>query len=150
MTGKTGIGGIRAMGEEFREVLSDIPEESFESALKLLLEDGFEVAAHPEQGMVMMTVLDPFDTPFHLGEILVTTAQIRKDGKRGFGLVAGDRPAAALLVASLDLIDQASEPVRSSVVRILQEALRNAAKHRSLASRMSALTRVEFSSMAHE
>jgi alpha-D-ribose 1-methylphosphonate 5-triphosphate synthase subunit PhnG len=37
---------------------------------------GFRVQQPPRTGLVMATVRDPFDTPFHLGEVIVSEAEV--------------------------------------------------------------------------
>jgi alpha-D-ribose 1-methylphosphonate 5-triphosphate synthase subunit PhnG len=61
------------------------------------------VIAGPETGMVMMTVREPIARErFHLGEVLVTRAEVEVDGHRGWSMRLGDDRVAALAAAILD------------------------------------------------
>lgn len=90
------------------EVLALLPE-AYPEETQLLLEelapDGVEVTREPAPALVMMDARDCFGTPFHLGEVLVTTAGVRGNDRVGHGSILGDEPAKALLLACLDLLD---------------------------------------------
>lgn len=62
--------------------------------------------AAPRTGLLMMSVTDPFDTRFHLGEVLVTEAVVVLGGARGWGMTAGEAPSRARLKAVLDALAQ--------------------------------------------
>ncbi len=64
-----------------------------------------ELIAGPDVGMVVMTVREPVEaTRFHLGEVLVTRAEVEHRGQRGWSMRMGDDRAGALR-ADLALID---------------------------------------------
>ncbi len=60
----------------------------------------------PRTGLLMMTVTDPFDTRFHLGEVLVTEAAVVVGEARGWGMTVGEAPSRARLKAVLDALSQ--------------------------------------------
>lgn len=61
------------------------------------------VVSGPETGMVMMTVREPIARErFHLGEVLVTRAEVEVDGQRGWCMRLGDDRVAAIAAAILD------------------------------------------------
>jgi len=134
------------------EVLAVLPEANPEET-RLLLEvlgpDDVEVTREPAPALVMMDARDCFGTPFHLGEVLVTTAGVRRDARTGHGSILGDEPAKALLLACLDLLD-ANEQVlaRERLDPLLARLARRTELGRGQAARMAGSTRVEFESMA--
>ena len=61
------------------------------------------VISGPETGMVMMTVREPIARErFHLGEVLVTRAEVEVAGGRGWSMRLGDDRVATLAAAILD------------------------------------------------
>lgn len=70
-----------------------------------LLAEGHEplVVAGPETGMVVLQVREPVaEERFHLGEVLVTTAEVALDGHRGWCMRLGEDREATLAGALLD------------------------------------------------
>jgi phosphonate C-P lyase system protein PhnG len=136
------------------EVLAVLPEANPEETQQLLEElgaDGVEITREPAPALVMMAARDCFETPFHLGEVLVTTAGVRRDGLPGHGSILGDEPAKALLLACLDLLDSREQVlVRERLAPHLARLARRAEMRRGLTSRMTGSTRVEFQAMAAE
>jgi alpha-D-ribose 1-methylphosphonate 5-triphosphate synthase subunit PhnG len=111
----------------------------------------FRVLQAPRAGLIMLTVRDSFDTPFHLGEVLASEAHVELDGHPGYGAVCGDAPDQALLLA---VVAAAEESGRTDLLAAIEtlirrlEAKRAAAK--GLSSRMAAATEVRFESMKKE
>jgi phosphonate C-P lyase system protein PhnG len=150
-----GKGSTAPLGGSFKdEVLAVLPEASSEEARQLLAElglDGVEVTREPASALVMMDARDCFGTQFHLGEVLVTTAGVRRDDRAGQGTILGDEPAKALLLACLDLLDDNQQrPARERLAQCLEGLACRARTSRELAARMAGSTRVEFESMAAE
>jgi phosphonate C-P lyase system protein PhnG len=111
----------------------------------------FRVKRPPRTGLVMATVLDPFDTAFHLGEVLVTEAQVETDGKVASGMILGDAPQKALLLAAVE----AAEPSAGTELRAVLDEFIDRLEGRSAAaaqriSRLVAATAVTFESMKKE
>jgi phosphonate C-P lyase system protein PhnG len=112
----------------------------------------FRVEIAPQAGLVMCSVVDSFDTPFHLGEVLVTRADVVFDGvHRGCGVVCGDAPEQALLLAAIEAVERGGggallEPLAGWVLRL--EAAH--AEHLGRESACAAATRVRFESMRPE
>jgi alpha-D-ribose 1-methylphosphonate 5-triphosphate synthase subunit PhnG len=72
-----------------------------------LLEAGLTVAQN-RTGLVMLPCRDTVHgTLFHLGEVLIAEAEVRRNGLTGYGAVLGRDLEAALAVALLDLAWQA-------------------------------------------
>jgi alpha-D-ribose 1-methylphosphonate 5-triphosphate synthase subunit PhnG len=136
------------------EVLAVLPEASPEETQRLLAElgpDDVEMTREPFPALVMMDVRDCFGTQFHLGEVLVTTSLVQRDGRPGHGAILGDEPAKALLLACLDLLDDDQQQLaRTRIAPHLARLARRAEASRGLNALMAGSTRVEFESMAAE
>lgn len=141
-----------ALKIQLQDVLAGTTEEMLRPLLDLLGEIGFEIGATPSTGLLMMNIRESDGTVFHLGEVLVTQAEVNRNGHTGFGCCMGDRPDTALALACLDALGRCDTP-SSPQDRIIEEVdriYRLVSLQRNTASRMSALSRVDFHSMAEE
>jgi phosphonate C-P lyase system protein PhnG len=111
----------------------------------------FDVSRAPRIGMLMVTACDCFDTPFHLGEVLVSEAEVALDGHHGYGMVCGDAPEKALLAAAVEAAECAGQRLAlariGEVIDLLEE--KDAARRRETA-KLTAATKVRFASMKKE
>jgi alpha-D-ribose 1-methylphosphonate 5-triphosphate synthase subunit PhnG len=99
----------------------------------------------------MYTVRDPFDTPFHLGELLVTEAEVILDGHTGYGAVCGDDPERALLLAAVEAVEANGRSAVLDVIATLLDSLEALSiDQKTLASKLAAATEVRFDSMKKE
>ena len=126
-----------------------------DAAIRRMLERisalNFQILKEPETGLVMQTVSDCFNTDFHLGEILVTVAEIMLEDRRGWGMVMGDNGDRATLAACLDVILSSDDiAMRGEVELELSEWLEQAAEVADQEARLYGITRVNFESMAEE
>lgn len=105
----------------------------------------------PETGLVMATAKDPFDVDFHLGEVLVTTAQVTCNGVVGHGMIMGDLPEHALLLAAVEALEESRTQGLLNIVFdfVEQLALRDT-RQKQTEARMAAATTVQFESMKKE
>jgi phosphonate C-P lyase system protein PhnG len=111
----------------------------------------FSVERAPHPGLVMCTVLDPFDTAFHLGEILVTRADVTMDARhRGCAVVQGDAPEAALLLAAVEAAERGGAALLDGLAEWAGELRERRDAERARESRCAAATRVRFESMRKE
>lgn len=111
----------------------------------------FVVQRAPRCGLIMCTVRDPFDTPFHLGEVLVSQAEVRCDGQPGCGVVCGDAPEQALLLAAVEAAElRGCAEMLASVGDAVRRLEQTKADHAARLSRLAAATRVRFDSMKKE
>lgn len=112
---------------------------------------GFAVKRAPQIGLIMATVLDPFVTPFHLGEILATTAEVTLEGRRGHAIVSGDEPEKALLLAAVEAAEACGRTEDfCGLGEFIAGLVRRQAEHRDHAGRIAAATAVNFESMKKE
>lgn len=126
-----------------------------DAAIRRMLERisalNFQILKEPETGLVMQTVSDCFNTDFHLGEILVTVAEVMLEDRRGWGMVMGDNGDRATLAACLDVILSSDDiAMRGKVELELSEWLEQAAEVADQEARLYGITRVNFESMVEE
>ena len=68
--------------------------------------------APPEAGLTMIKMRETAKrTLFYLGELLITEAKVRVEGKVGLGLIAGDDPESAVDLAVIDAAYNGSLPI---------------------------------------
>jgi len=119
--------------------------------LKIIEGSGLIIHQEPRLGLIMMTVKDSFDTPFHLGEVLVTTAEVEHDGQRGYGVLLGDEPEKALLLASVEAIELRGDRELIGCLKGLIGPLREKAEAERLRlMKLAGSTQVSFDSMTQE
>jgi alpha-D-ribose 1-methylphosphonate 5-triphosphate synthase subunit PhnG len=112
---------------------------------------GFRVQRAPRSGLVMVTVNDPFDTLFHLGEVLVSEAEVVFEGIPGYGAICGDEPERALLLAAVEAVERSGRTallvgIREWVGRLEEKC----AAEKRISSKLAAATGVRFESMKKE
>ena len=75
-----------------------------------------DVILAPEVGSVVLTVREPVEaTRFHLGDVLVTRAEVRHRGERGWAMRMGADEAGALAAAICAAEAQAGGPLGAEV-----------------------------------
>jgi phosphonate C-P lyase system protein PhnG len=124
-------------------------------AVRALLEaisaQGAEIIKEPETGLIMMNTRDCFNTEFHLGEVLVTQAEVRIGEQRGWGMIMGDDGERALLLAGLEVILQQTADSFTTKVRVELGTWLVQADAALLGERQrAATTRVNFQTMVTE
>jgi alpha-D-ribose 1-methylphosphonate 5-triphosphate synthase subunit PhnG len=115
--------------------------------LKKLSTLEIKIIKGPEVGLLMVSVTDPFDTDFHLGEALVTEAIVEYGGVSGYGMVMGDEPDRAVASAAVDAIARAAPAGMPEVDRILASERKKIEKAREKEEALVESTRVRFESM---
>jgi alpha-D-ribose 1-methylphosphonate 5-triphosphate synthase subunit PhnG len=108
--------------EERAELLARAPGAALVALAERCIDESGEaptLIAPPETGMVMMTVREPIAKErFHLGEVLVTRAEVERSGHRGWSMRLGDDRVAALAAAVLDAEVAADGPLAGDVVEL--------------------------------
>jgi phosphonate C-P lyase system protein PhnG len=111
----------------------------------------FQVRRGPETGLVMYRVRDPFDTEFHLGEVLLCETEVTLDGHSGWGMVSGDEPERALLLASVEAAQASGNSLMLDIIVAFLKGLgKKSGEQGMLMSRLAASTAVRFESMKKE
>lgn len=111
----------------------------------------FRIQRAPRTGLVMASARDPLDTPFHLGEVLVSEAQVVCDGQVGCGVICGDEPQRALLLAAVEAAAPAGgRAMREWIGDLIGHLEKTKGQREARMSRLAAATRVRFTSMKKE
>ncbi len=130
-------------------IVNDMPREAVRELLELAEKAPIEIISTPRSGLNMMHVLDAFDSEFLLGEVLVSSAEVVLDGKRGFGMVTGDEPERSLARACAEvLLTGADEILKTRVQKLLAREQDRLEGQRDRERRLIASTRVNFDLMA--
>ena len=116
--------------------------------LKILAEVDMSIRRKPEAGLVMMTINDGTGTDFHLGEVLVTEAEVEYEGRVGYAMVLGNNPEKALARAGVSVIMESLDSAHKTklVDTLLREAKKINQKERADRALLSS-TKVKFESM---
>jgi len=108
----------------------------------------FSVLQEPRPQLVMQRVREPVERrPFNLGEVVVTPAEVRVDGARGFAMLAGKAERAALSGAIVDAAVAGGHPASEEITTALAAAGERHAAERRRERAESRHTVVEFDSM---
>jgi phosphonate C-P lyase system protein PhnG len=111
----------------------------------------FSVGQAPAAGLVMVTVRDPFDTDFFLGEALITRAAVVCNGVTGEGTILGEEPARALLLAAVEALELSGREAALKIVGDFVTCLKQRElQRRQRFSKIAAATNVCFESMKRE
>jgi alpha-D-ribose 1-methylphosphonate 5-triphosphate synthase subunit PhnG len=116
--------------------------------LALLAGEEIAIVRGPLTGLVMMSAQDACNVEFHLGEVLVTEAEVSYRGINGYGMVVGDDPERALARASVEAVGNSDNV--SLYRRISRFFAAEAKKVAALRKREAALlagTQVRFETM---
>lgn len=99
----------------------------------------------PEVGLVVLTVVEPVErTRFHLGEVLVTQAEVEHRGARGWSMRLGEDPAGTLAAAICDAEVAAAGPFTDRVQALCEATESALADERAREWRELAPTIVSF------
>ncbi|MDY7104607.1 MAG: phosphonate C-P lyase system protein PhnG [Actinomycetota bacterium] len=109
------------------ELLAEMAEDTLVGLAERAMADAEAVAVlSPEVGMVMLDVREPIaEERFHLGEVLVTRAEVERRGHRGWAMRMGRAPLAALAAAVLDTELEAAGPLAAEIEAVLAETERD-------------------------
>lgn len=130
-------------------IVNDMPRERVRELLELAEEAPIQIISTPKSGLSMMHVLDAFDSEFLLGEVLVSSAEVLLDGRRGFGMVSGDEPERSLARACAEvLLGGKNELLGNRVRKLLIREQQNLKEARGREEQLIAATKVQFDLMA--
>jgi alpha-D-ribose 1-methylphosphonate 5-triphosphate synthase subunit PhnG len=118
--------------------------------IELLTIEELTITRPPRSGLMMMTARDGFDTDFHLGEVLVTEAEVSIGDSSGYGMVIGEEPRKALARAAAEAVLRSGRPelLCSSVRNCLEKVRQRQAAGRAEDAALTCSTRVSFDLMA--
>ncbi|MCX7823666.1 MAG: phosphonate C-P lyase system protein PhnG [Syntrophobacterales bacterium] len=132
--------------QELQEAVTYLENFEVERILKLIEKLPIRFVRKPSSGVVMMTLTDTFDTPFHIGEILVTEVEVEHNGIKGYGMVLGQDKDRAFIRAVLEFLEssEAYDVIKESIRVILTNAWKREKLERSKYESLIDLSRVEF------
>lgn len=137
--------------EDFRCLLPELDNGQTEMLIDMLSELQIDIIKPPATGLIMINSRDCFDMDFHLGEILVTTAEVAVSGIQGHATVMGDEPAKALLAASVNAAIRSGQVEPLVSIAEKAEALKkDLVEKQRQETLLTAATKVHFESMAKE
>ncbi|MDD5723476.1 MAG: phosphonate C-P lyase system protein PhnG [Syntrophales bacterium] len=110
-----------------------------------LMDKDIKVIAPPESGFIMMTVKDSFGTGFHLGEVLVTRAEVEVDGERGYAMAMGGDHAKVMMIAVINAVLKTGD--RARIIGKIKTEERKLVKKIDEERALIASTRVSFEVM---
>ncbi|MCX7724043.1 MAG: phosphonate C-P lyase system protein PhnG [Thermodesulfovibrio sp.] len=118
--------------------------------LKALIEkEPIKIIKKPTVGSIMVTARDAFDVVFCLGEVLATEALLEYKDTKGCGLIIGDEPEKALVLAFIDAVYKSKdEPLKKKLKMILSKIKMNIEENDKLEKAIISKTRVNFETMA--
>ncbi len=130
------------------DILLRTAEKADQKILKILTEIPISIRREPRTGLVMMSVADGTGTNFHLGEVVVTEAEVEYEGKIGYAMVVGHNPEKALVRAVVSAIMESSDSVSKLwLYKFLSREAKKISAREIIAEALSASTKVNFESM---
>ncbi|MDT8421961.1 MAG: phosphonate C-P lyase system protein PhnG [Desulfuromonadales bacterium] len=130
-------------------LVSEMAPDAIEQILELAANEEIEIVRTPRSGLVMMTCRDDFDCEFHLGEVLVTDAEVACRGIRGYGMVPGDDPRRALARAAAEVICQGdNQLLMERLQRLALSEQEQRLARRTTQDQLIARSRVQFDLMS--
>ena len=130
------------------DVLLKTVEKVDRKILQILAKASVSIRREPTTGLVMMTVTDGAGMDFHLGEVLVTEAEVEYEGKVGYAMVVGNNPVKALVRAGVSAImESADSPYKVRLYKYLVQQAKKISTTENIAEALSASTKVNFESM---
>lgn len=137
------------IGDHLTYLINDMTDNQIEDLLGLFTDIVLKIDRPPRCGLMMLTVRDSFDVPFHLGEVLVTKASVTYQNCEGFGMVLGNSPRKALAKAAVDAVLR--HPEKSSLSQHITHFMRaQSLQHEAQLQNQAALiaaTKVSFDLM---
>ncbi|MBF0506708.1 MAG: phosphonate C-P lyase system protein PhnG [Nitrospirae bacterium] len=131
-----------------QSIIAKMDDRSIERLICLMPANEIDIVKTPETGLLMMAVKDSFDVEFYLGEILVTEAEVRYNGKKGYSMVMGDEPERAIAAAVVDaVLGSDNKKLKMTVNRVLASCMKRVNKNEKQQGKLTARTKVSFETM---
>lgn len=114
----------------------------------LMLNEKMTILREPTTGLIMATALDSFKTEFCLGEILVTLASIEYENSKGYGIIIGDEPDRALVLAFImALMKSNNDGLKKKFIKTLSLLRETISKNEKIEKAIILKTKVNFETM---
>lgn len=148
---KTDGAGSLELKSELQSFFPLLDADDLDALAALVAAEDIRITSPPKTGLLMMTVKDSFESPFHLGEILVTTVAVEYRGRKTQATVMGDHPLRAMVLAGMEAVLRAGPIKTIDKIKDEMDRLRRiATARRGLENSLVRSTRVDFSSMTRE
>lgn len=132
---------------DLNTTISQMDGRALSRLLKTLTKLEISLIKGPTVGLIMVSVTDPFNTDFHLGEALTTEALAEYQGVRGYGMIMGEEPERAVAAAAVDALVRAKAPELAAVEKILAPERKKILEARKHDEALVEATRVKFENM---
>ena len=134
---------------EWLSALAQAPPDVLARLVDLIgIPPSLEILRPASPGLLLATVVESVERrAFHPGEILVSTCEVRVQGRVGRGIVLGRAADAAKHCAILDAYLQGSGARRAEILEALAEETRRRAARQLDEQEMVQATRVRFDTM---
>lgn len=130
-------------------LISKADEKYIRKLQSIFKDEKITVLEQPEIGVIMATAYDSFGTKFCLGEILVTKATVEYDGLIAHGIIIGDAPDKALILATINvLMLSKNERLKKRIYKTLSLMKNNTEKKEKIERSLIMKTKVNFHTMA--
>ncbi len=134
---------------DFREIMADGDLETWLSLAQAIAgRNPVEILLPPETCTAMLQTVDSVgDTPFYLGEVLMSEAAVSISGVAGYGFALEDEPQRALCIAIVDAALAAGVPDAPAIRRTLDGEAAKARERQRRYESLVAATKVNFAIM---
>jgi alpha-D-ribose 1-methylphosphonate 5-triphosphate synthase subunit PhnG len=124
-------------------LVSEMAADAIDQLLELAASEEIEIIRAPRSGLLMMSCQDAFNCDFHLGEVLVTEAEVVCRGTRGYGMVPGEDARRALARAAAEVICRGDNRVlKERLQRLVVTEQEKLLERRAEQDRLTARSRV--------
>ncbi|MFW5871042.1 MAG: phosphonate C-P lyase system protein PhnG [Verrucomicrobiota bacterium] len=134
-----------------QRVLPYITVDRCAALLEELADETMTVVKEPSTGLMMMNIQEGTGAQFHLGEALITTAEVACDDRLTQGSIMGEEPEKALLLAVAEMVIlRGCQDIIATICKAVAEweIIADEAIHKEAS--LAASTRVSFESMTVE
>ncbi len=130
----------------YHEILAESDFSVWEEiSMRLALRYEIKVVQEPETCLVMLPVQDSVEqSPFYLGEVLITEAVAEISGDQGYGFALEDNPERALAFAIINAALAHRVPETRDIELLLQQQEEIISNKRRQENRLIASTKVNF------
>jgi alpha-D-ribose 1-methylphosphonate 5-triphosphate synthase subunit PhnG len=130
------------------DVVLKTTEDGDRKILHMLAKVPMIIRRDPAVGLVMMSVKDATGADFHLGEVLVTEAEVEYQGQVGYAMIVGNHPEKALARAcAAAVLESSDKALQTHLRRYLRMKAAIINKEERIAEALRASTIVNFETM---
>lgn len=106
--------------EDIQNIILSLNKKYINRLMQMIPNDEIEIIKEPEAKLIMMTVKDSFNTPFFLGEIIVTEITVKYQNNEQYSIIIGIEPEKAYVLASiLTILDSENSELKRKISKYL-------------------------------